>query len=134
MDALTKRGINTLVDTEETRRLKKVDMEKIAQGKYSILYVSPEKLLESPDWQKLQKNPKFRKRIVFFAIDEAHCVETWGQTFRKAWGELGLLRSFYHEVPIMALSATFSPKVLQTVKKVLKIIDGRHTMICQPLN
>ncbi len=109
-------------------------MEKIAQGKYSILYVSPEKLLESPDWQKLQKNPKFRKRIVFFAIDEAHCVETWGQTFRKAWGELGLLRSFYHEVPIMALSATFSPKVLQTVKKVLKIIDGRHTMIRQPLN
>ena len=83
MDALTKRGINTLVDTEETRRLKKVDMEKIAQGKYSILYISPEKLLKSPDWQKLQKNLKFRKRIVFFAIDEAHCVETWGQTFHK---------------------------------------------------
>ena len=57
MDALTKRGINMLADTEEARRLKKVDMEKIAQGEYSILYVSPEKLLEGPDWQKLQKNP-----------------------------------------------------------------------------
>ena len=34
----------------------------------------------------------------------------------------------------MTLSATFSPKVLQTVKNVLKIIDGRHTMIRQPLN
>ena len=123
-----------MADTEEARRLKKVDMEKIARGEYSILYVSPEKLLEGPDWQKLQKNPQFRRRVVFFAIDEAHCVETWGRTFRKAWDELGLLRSFYRGTPIMALSATFSPKVLQTVKKTLKIRDEKHTMICQLLN
>jgi len=82
----------------------------------------------------LQKNPQFRRRVVFFAIDEAHCVETWGRTFRKAWGELGLLRSFYRGTPIMALSATFSPKVLQTVKKTLKIRDRKHTMIRQLLN
>jgi superfamily II DNA helicase RecQ len=75
------------------------------------------------------------KNICMIAIDEAHCVSQWGDGFRKAFGELGRLRSFVStSVPVLATSATLTPSVLcdiQTrlhfsVQETLLINLGNH--------
>jgi superfamily II DNA helicase RecQ len=128
------RGITALADTKQNRKLKKVDFNAIEAGKYTVLYISPEKLLEDVEWRALSKKNTFRSRIAFFAIDEAHCVETWGSKFRLAYGKLGEIRIRFRCIPVIALSATFSNEVFLKVKEVLKMEDGKFLLIKENLD
>jgi superfamily II DNA helicase RecQ len=59
------------------------------------------------------RSAEFTKNICVIPIDKAHCISQWGNGFRKAFGELGRLRSFVPtSVPILATSATLQPLVL----------------------
>ncbi len=79
-------------------------------AKHFILYVSPERVQKAgfSDWVKQQK-------ISLFAIDESHCVSQWGPDFRKDYYRLSLLRELRPDVPILALTATATPIVLNDI-------------------
>ena len=70
-------------------------------GSLKLLYVSPEKLLSEGFMQFLT-----RVNISLFAIDEAHCISSWGHDFRPEYTQLGQLRTHFPNTPIIALTAT----------------------------
>jgi ATP-dependent DNA helicase RecQ len=70
-------------------------------GHLKLLYVSPEKLLSEGFLQFLT-----RVNISLFAIDEAHCISSWGHDFRPEYTQLGQLRTYFPGTPIIALTAT----------------------------
>ncbi|PIT86908.1 MAG: DNA helicase RecQ, partial [Candidatus Magasanikbacteria bacterium CG10_big_fil_rev_8_21_14_0_10_43_6] len=78
------------------------DVTKAAKhGALKLLYVSPEKIVSSSFQSILQS-----LRISLFAIDEAHCISSWGHDFRKEYTQLGQLKQRFPSVPIIALTAT----------------------------
>lgn len=96
--------------------LSKVEITKvkkdITDGKTKLLYVAPESLTK-------EANIAFFKeiKISFFAIDEAHCISEWGHDFRPEYRRLRQIIEQIGKVPIMALTATATPKVQQDIQK-----------------
>lgn len=73
--------------------------------------------LEQTEISAMLSTSNFAKDILAVIIDEAHCISQWGAKFRKKYGELGRLRFFVHlQVPVMAVSATMPPLVLEEVR------------------
>ncbi|KAK8921144.1 ATP-dependent DNA helicase Q-like 3 [Platanthera zijinensis] len=87
-----------------------------------LLYVTPELVATSGFTSKLIKlyNKKFLSLI---AVDEAHCISTWGHDFRPAYRKLSSLRDHVPGVPIIALTATAVPKVQEDVVKSLQLLN-----------
>ena len=97
--------------------LNKADILKVKKdvtdGKTKLLYVAPETLTK-------EDNLAFFKefKISFFAIDEAHCISEWGHDFRPEYRRLRpLIDSLGDNIPVMALTATATPKVQQDIQK-----------------
>jgi ATP-dependent DNA helicase RecQ len=83
----------------------------LLRGEYKLLYLAPERLLladflDGP-LRKLSEGPG----INAFVIDEAHCVSEWGHDFRREYRQLSLLRRRYPETPMLAFTATATPRV-----------------------
>lgn len=79
-----------------------------------LLYLSPERVQKDgfARWVKTA-------RVSLFAIDEAHCVSQWGPDFREDYFKLSLLRDLRPEIPILALTATATPEVLNDIGRSL---------------
>lgn len=101
VDALVANGIAAaaLHSAQESDNERNV-FEAIAKGALKLLYLSPEKAvaLDAAWWQM--------QNIALLAIDEAHCVSTWGHDFRPEYTQLMQLRKAMPGVPVMALTAT----------------------------
>lgn len=89
---------------------------RINQGGTFILYLSPERV-QKEGFQKWILN----RSIALFAIDEAHCVSQWGHDFREEYAELKILKLLRPEVPVLALTASATPTVLEDVSKNLNL-------------
>ena len=89
------------------------------EGKVKLLYISPERLV-SGMMHLLQKT-----NVSLFAIDEAHCISSWGRDFRPEYTQLRLLRELFPSVPIMALTATADKITKQDILKQLNIEDAQ---------
>ena len=84
------------------------------RGKYKFIYCSPEKLAQ-PSFQDALSQIK----ITLFAIDEAHCISQWGYDFRPPYRKLGILKSKFPEIPILAMTASAIPVVQEDIIKQL---------------
>ncbi|XP_025200785.1 Bloom syndrome protein homolog isoform X2 [Melanaphis sacchari] len=86
-----------------------------------MLYVTPEKIAASMKLGQVLNNLHCRGKLARLVIDEAHCVSHWGHDFRPDYKRLGEFRKKYPDVPIMALTATATPRVREDVLHQLQI-------------
>ena len=92
-----------------------------------LLYITPETLC-SDHFQHHLNTMNRNETLKLFAIDEAHCVSSWGHEFRPDYLKLGQLRSRYPQIPIVALTATATSKVLKDILNVLNLQDPKHVI------
>ncbi len=107
--------LNSSLSKTQSRKVK----EDIMSGKTKILYVAPETLTK-------EVNLEFFKgvNISLIAIDEAHCISEWGHDFRPEYRKIREMINYMgKDIPIMALTATATPKVQQDILKNLNMGD-----------
>lgn len=107
VDALHMCGIpaESLHGTLPTRTQERI-LRDAASGRLRLLYVAPERLLSEQTLAWLNVH-----RPAGFAVDEAHCISTWGHDFRPEYRSLRLVRQRFANVPWQALTATATPRV-----------------------
>jgi ATP-dependent DNA helicase RecQ len=108
--------INSSLNKSEIMQVK----SDIQNGKTKILYVAPESLGKEDNVEFLRQC-----KISFVAIDEAHCISEWGHDFRPEYRKLKSIIKNIADVPIMALTATATPKVQQDIQKNLGMIEAQ---------
>lgn len=89
----------------------------IGKGGSFILYLSPERV-QKEGFQKWIMN----RPIALFAVDEAHCVSQWGHDFREEYAQLKILKTLRPDVPVLALTASATPVVLDDIAKNLQLV------------
>ena len=93
--------------------------EDLLSGKTKLLYVAPESLTKEENIQLLRE-----VKISFYAVDEAHCISEWGHDFRPEYRRIRTLVEQIGRAPIIALTATATPKVQSDILKNLGIPDA----------
>ena len=91
----------------------------VLSGRTKMLYVAPESLTKEENVQFLQQH-----KISFYAIDEAHCISEWGHDFRPEYRRIRSIITQAGEAPIIALTATATPKVQHDIQKNLAMLDA----------
>lgn len=94
--------------------------EDVLNGKTKLLYVAPESLTKESNIEFLR-----RIRISFFAVDEAHCISEWGHDFRTEYRKIRPIVEQIGKAPIIALTATATPKVQHDIQKNLDMLDAQ---------
>lgn len=92
---------------------------RITDNRVRLLYVTPERLVQSSRLTALVTNLANNNLLRRFVVDEAHCVSQWGHDFRDSYLELQRLRQLWPEIPILALTATATDSVVVDVLKQL---------------
>ncbi len=94
--------------------------EDVVSGKTRLLYVAPESLTK-------EENVDFLKsvKISFYAVDEAHCISQWGHDFRPEYRRIRPIINAIGSRPIIALTATATPKVQHDIQKNLGMTDAK---------
>ncbi|MDE7349941.1 MAG: DNA helicase RecQ [Muribaculaceae bacterium] len=92
----------------------------VAEGRTKLLYVAPESLTK-------EENVEFLKgvKISFFAVDEAHCISEWGHDFRPEYRKIRPIISRVGNRPVIALTATATPKVQHDIQKNLGMLEAK---------
>ncbi len=93
--------------------------EDVIEGRTKLLYVAPESLTK-------ESNIEFLKhiKISFYAVDEAHCISEWGHDFRPEYRKIRPIVQEIGKAPIIALTATATPKVQHDIQKNLDILSA----------
>ena len=102
VESLRASGVNAaFLNSSLTSAEQKVVEDDVYYGRVKLLYVSPEKML-SQSFQPLLK----QANINLFAIDEAHCISSWGHDFRPEYTKLKFIKTQFPDIPVIALTAT----------------------------
>lgn len=108
--------LNSSLNKSDIARVK----SDVLSGKTKLLYVAPETLNKEDNIEFFSEF-----RISFFAIDEAHCISEWGHDFRPEYRRLRPIIDKLGSVPVMALTATATPKVQQDIQKNLGMMNAK---------
>lgn len=107
-------GVGHVLNSSLNKTQTKQVFDDIKSGKTKLLYVAPESLVKE-EYLNFLKEIK----ISFVAIDEAHCISEWGHDFRPEYRNLKLIIEKIAKVPVIALTATATPKVQDDIQKTL---------------
>ena len=121
---LQEKGIKALAITSGIR-YSDLDalLDNCIYGNYKLLYVSPERLQQELVIERIKQ-----MNVSLIAVDEAHCISQWGHDFRPAYCKIARLREIKPNAPIIALTATATPKVVQDITEELQLVDP---LLCQ---
>jgi len=114
-------GIAHVMNSSLSRGEMEIVHEDLLSGRTKLLYVAPESLTK-------EENVEFFKKIQisFFAIDEAHCISEWGHDFRPEYRKLRpIINEISDNVPVIALTATATPKVQSDIQKNLHMTKAK---------
>lgn len=110
---LRKRGVNALaIFSGMTQREIDIAFDNCVHGNAKLLYVSPERLKTEMAQSRISQ-----MNVNLIAVDEAHCISQWGYDFRPAYLEIATLRELIPKVPVLALTATATPEVVEDIQK-----------------
>ena len=110
--SLEKKGIKAMYFESHSKSLPlSQQLDNCIYGNYKVVYISPERFT----------NEIFIKQIAhaslsLIAVDEAHCISEWGHDFRPAFRKIAKIRTVFPDLPILALTASATPKVIQDIK------------------
>lgn len=91
----------------------------VVEGTTRLLYVAPESLTKEENIEFLRQ-----VKISFYAVDEAHCISEWGHDFRPEYRRIRPIINKIGDAPIIALTATATPKVQHDIQKNLEMLDA----------
>ena len=119
VDHLRRRGIRAAaIYSGLTREEIVITLENCIFGDIRILYVSPERLASDLFQTKLR-----HMRVSFITVDEAHCISQWGYDFRPSYLQIAQIRKLVPHAPVLALTATATPAVVQDIQQKLSQKD-----------
>ncbi len=113
-------GVAHFINSSLSRQAIEQVKEDILAGKTKLLYVAPESLTK-------EENIEFLKqiKISFYAVDEAHCISEWGHDFRPEYRRIRPIIIEIGQAPLIALTATATPKVQHDIQKNLGMTDAQ---------
>ncbi len=85
-------------------------LDRCRLGKAKLMYVSPEKLQSATFIDQLRSMD-----VSFLVVDEAHCISQWGYDFRPSYLKISLIRELFHDIPVLALTASATPVVVDDI-------------------
>lgn len=117
VDHLSQKGIRAIdlsgkLPFSEIERL----LDNVLYGDYKFLYLSPERLENEWVQQRIQA-----MNVSLIAIDEAHCISHWGKDFRPSYLKCGILKKWFPEATLVALTATATQQVIEDIKQQLHL-------------
>ena len=117
VENLKKRGIKAeaIFSGMSNHEIERIIGNCIFDPDFKFLYVSPERLKTDTFRLKLQQ-----MKITLLAVDEAHCISQWGYDFRPPYLEIAEIRKFFPNVPVLALTATATPEVVNDIQERLQ--------------
>ena len=116
---LTQMGIAAaLLNSSATGAQQAEVVREARNGRYRLLYLSPERLARTDSIEWLRNVP-----ISFFAIDEAHCISEWGHEFRPEYRQMSSLREHFPDRPIAAFTASATQRVRHDIIEQLQLRD-----------
>tara|TARA_B100001245_G_scaffold236171_1_gene226018 strand:- start:2992 stop:4902 length:1911 start_codon:yes stop_codon:yes gene_type:complete len=94
-------------------------LENAINGSYKFLYISPERLQSELVVERIR-----RMKVNLLAVDEAHCISQWGYDFRPPYLEIAEVRKLIPNTPILALTATATPRVVDDIQEKLHFSES----------
>lgn len=121
---LDKLGISCCSYNSKCTGMERKQMERdITRGEYKIIYITPESLVLKNVKKVIDKLYE-RIGVCVLAIDEAHCLSSYGHDFRPKYREIYKIRKVLKGVPVLAVTATATNEVMNDIKKTLKFRKG----------
>ncbi|MEM8668350.1 MAG: RecQ family ATP-dependent DNA helicase [Planctomycetota bacterium] len=132
VDSLRQRGVDAvLINSSLDRATRTKRYEEVAEGKYRLLYVTPERFRKA-DFREVIE----RREVSLLAVDEAHCVSQWGHDFRPDYSRLAEIRDFLSNPTTIALTATATKECRTDIYRQLQIDESEiklfHEGIARP--
>jgi ATP-dependent DNA helicase RecQ len=120
VDAMQQLGVKAaFLNSSLSHREQNVIEEELLSGQLDLLYIAPERLIQSYTLDLLS-----RCQLALFAIDEAHCVSQWGHDFRSDYLSLSLLHDRFPSTPRIALTATADIRTRNEIIERLSLTDA----------
>ncbi|MEX0987175.1 MAG: DNA helicase RecQ [Bacteroidales bacterium] len=116
----TDEGVAHFLNSSLTKTAIAKVKEDVISQRTRLLYVAPESLTKEDNVEFLKK-----VKISFYAIDEAHCISEWGHDFRPEYRRIRPIINSIGVAPLIALTATATPKVQHDIQKNLEMLEAR---------